>query len=471
MMKIKAIISLLLVFILSFSPVMAERNEQSAYLDIMLNYAANLYIDDSTDAYDLLMTAVEDAVKDNPELMYQFIKTAFSSLDEYTEFYTAEEYAKVYQNLNDVFYGIGVVVQKVDNDIKIISVNEGGGADDAAIFAGDIIIKVDGKSVSGLNLDEVVSMIAGDEGTLVKITVLRNNKEITFNVTRKKVNQATVNYAILKGDIGYLIISSFSELTPTEVKEALLKFDEHNIKNIILDLRYNPGGHLMSVVEVAKLFVPKGPIVHAVFRGSENQTFYSDNLNPEYKFAVLVNGDTASAAEVLASALQDSGAGYLIGRTTYGKGLIQDVFNLKNGDAFKITTGHYLTRNGHDINKVGIEPDEVVINHTERPDPNEYTKFCYKHKWKVGETGDGVLAAKERLKIMGYYKGELNKYFDKSLEKAVYNFQRDQGLYPYGVIDFSTQATIENVFIRYDIEIDDQFEMAYTYFGGKLDEE
>jgi len=303
------------------------------------------------------------------------------------------------------------------------------------------------------------------------IYIGRGNKEITFNVTRKKVNQATVNYAILKGDIGYLIISSFSELTPTEVKEALLKFDEHNIKNIILDLRYNPGGHLISVVEVAKLFVPKGPIVHAVFRGSENQTFYSENLNPKYKFAVLVNGDTASAAEVLASALQDSGTGYLIGRTTYGKGLIQDVFNLKNGDAFKITTGHYLTRNGHDINKVGIEPDEVVINHTERPDPNEYTKFCYKHKWKVGETGDGVLAAKERLKIMGYYKGELNKFFDKSLEKAVYNFQRDQGLYPYGVIDFSTQATIENVFIRYDIEIDDQFEMAYTYLGGKLDEE
>ncbi len=471
-MKIKALISLLLALVISSAPVMAERNEESAYMDIILSYAANLYIDDSTNSVDLLKTAIEDAVEDNPELMYQLIKAAFSSLDEYTEFYTAEEYIKAYQGLNDVFYGMGAVVQKTDDTIKVSSVNEGSGADDAGILSGDIILKVDGKSVSGLNLDEVVSMIAGEEGSVVKITILRNNREITFDVTRKKVNQKTVEYAVLKDNIGYLVISSFSEITPTEVKEALLKFDEHNIKNIILDLRYNPGGHLTSVVEVAKLFVPKGPIVHTAFRGGMgNQTFYSENLNPAYKLAVLVNGDTASAAEVLASALQDSKVGYLIGRTTFGKGLIQDVFTLKNGDAFKITTGHYLTRNGNDINKVGIEPDEVVINHTERPDPSKYTKFCYKHKWKVGETGDGVLAAKERLSIMGYYNGELNKYFDKSLEKAVYNFQRDQGLYPYGVIDFSTQATIENTFIRFDMEIDDQFEAAFTYLGGKTEEQ
>ena len=229
---------------------------------------------------------------------------------------------------------------------------------------------------------------------------------------------------------------------------------------------------LTSVISIAQQIVPEGVIAQTMYRNEEeNETFYSELTDSNYRFAVLVNENTASAAEVLTGALQDSGAGYVVGTTTYGKGVIQNVFNLRTGDAFKITTGHYLTRDGHDINGVGIEPDEYVENPLSPIDLSRYEVFDYSTKWHLGEQGTGVLAAKQRLNILGYYYGEINDIFDEELERAVYAFQDDEEkLYPYGVLDISTQATLENRFYVIEVETDEQMYTAYEYLGGKRED-
>ncbi len=468
--KIKRLISGVIAGLMLTTPVFAEFNSQSIYLDIVLNYVSNLYIDDRVGSDYLMQEAVNEAVKDNPELMYKMIKAAFATLDEYSEFYTAEEYKKQYQRINNIFYGMGAIIQIREGKMCIIQVYEGGGAEAAGILQGDIILAVDGASVVGLSMNEVAGLIAGDEGTMVNIKVMRDETEIDFSVERKRVDQVTVDYAILEENVGLLTIYSFSDITPSEVQDALALFDENGVTDIILDLRDNPGGILDSVVEVAKMLVPEGPILHVIYREeTRNVTLYSDNKAAKYDIAVLVNAETASASEVLTGALQDSGVGYVVGEATFGKGLVQEIYNLQNGDAFKLTTGHYLTRDGHDIQGKGIEPDEVVKNHTEQIDITRYEAFDYKTKWRLGDTGFGVVAAKQRLRMLGYYNGPVDDVFDYMLEQAVYSFQEDVGLYPYGVLDFSTQATMENKFYVLDVIVDDQLLAAYNYFTENTD--
>lgn len=467
LMKIKSIIASVLTLSMLTVPAYVKANDKSIYLDSIINYASNLYIDSSVYSEDMMRAAISAAVEDNPELMYKMIKAAFGELDQYSEFYTAEEYQEYYEMLTDEFSGIGVIIQMRDDEVLVVRLIDGGGAQLSGIKAGDIILSIDGVDVTGKSLDEVTRMARGENGTTLQIKVRREGEELLFNVERREISSKTVGYTVLPSDIGYIEVMSFSDDTATEFEDALKYFDSKGISKIVLDLRSNPGGLLTSVVDIARMIVPQGIILKTMYRNERsNKIFYSDLKKPKYKFSVLVNGDTASAAEVLTGALQDSGIGYVVGRTTFGKGLIQDIFVLPNGDAFKLTTGHYVTRNGRDINGVGIYPDEVVYNGKKGIDIEKYEKFDYKIKWRVGDTGTGVLATKQRLSVMGYYFGEINDYFDEELKVAVYNFQKDVGLYPYGVMDFSTQATLENHFYVLDVVVDDQLYAAYEYLGG-----
>ncbi|MBS7298224.1 MAG: PDZ domain-containing protein [Eubacteriales bacterium] len=470
-MKLKKIIASFLATISIATPVIAETNDELMYLDAIINYASTLYIDSSIYSDDMMRAAVAAAVKENPEIMYKMIKAAFGELDEYSEFYTAEEYQKYYEMLTNSFYGMGAIIQLREDEIFIVRLIDGGGAQLAGLKAGDVITAVDGVDVAGKSLDEVTQMARGEKGTTLVVNVRRGTEILEYTVERLEVSGTTVGYRVLPSDIAYVEITNFSDDTPKEFENVLRELDNEGITKIVLDLRSNPGGMLTSVVDIARMIVPEGVILQTIYRNEvKNMDFYSYNKNPKYKFSVLVNGDTASAAEVLTGALQDSGIGYVVGETTFGKGLIQDVFVLPSGDAFKITTGHYLTRNGKDINKVGIYPDEVVKNGTGRIDISKYEAFDYKHKWKIGESGKGVLAAKQRLSIMGYYSGVIDEHFDKALEVAVYNFQKNSKLYPYGVLDFSTQATLENAFYALDVVIDDQLYAAYEHLGGNWED-
>ncbi|MBR4721179.1 MAG: PDZ domain-containing protein [Clostridia bacterium] len=455
------------VFLLS-QPVFADGNSDYQQIEQILNYAANLYIDDSVTSDELMVDAVKNLLDSNPELAKELIKSGFAALDEYSEFYTAEEYQQFNKSMNHVFYGIGVIIQPIDDYITVMKVIDGGAAASAGVMVGDRIIAVDGVNAVGESVDKVQNMVVGELDTEVSVTFLREDREITYTMKRCAVNGETVAYAILKGNIGYITISNFAQDTDDEVYDALEKFDAEGIKNIILDLRDNSGGYLDSAVNTASLFVPEGVIVSTVYRSEwENETFYSKLTNPKYKLAVLVNENTASAAEVLSSAIQDSEVGVLIGKKTYGKGVIQQMYEIWDGCAFKITTGKYFTRNGKDINGNGITPDKAVENTTKKIDLSNYTKFDYTQKPSVGVNSQNTKAAKERLRILGYYQGEADDYFDYALSVAVSEFQEESGLFPYGVLDISTQKELEKEFSELDEIVDNQFFAAYEYFGGK----
>ena len=433
----------------------------------MSSYGANLYIDDSITTDYIMTEALKTVINEDPELALKLIKAGFASLDEYSEFYTKEEYELFKKNLDKIVYGIGVVIQQIGDYVTVMSCVDDGGAKAAGVMPGDKIVKVDGTDVVGAGVDKVQDMIVGDVGTQVTVTFLRENQEFECVITRKEVRGQTVAGEILEGDIGYIVIINFAQNTASEFFQILADFDRAGVTDIILDLRNNPGGYLDPAIAIAKMTVPEGPIVTTVYRDQSESGVESSYLkNPKYKFCVLINKNTASAAEVLASAMGDSGVGHLVGEISYGKGVIQGMYEMWDGSAFKLTTGKYYTRNGHDINGNGIEPHEYVDNSTRPIDLSKYATFDYKTKPTVGDVSQNVRAAKERLWVMGYYNGTINDTFEPEFADAIYKFQEENELGPYGVLDIATQVKMENIFYKIEVEQDDQLIYAYEYFGG-----
>lgn len=431
-------------------------------------YAADYYIDDSKTREEVMQDALSEVLNGNDALLVELLKASFSTLDQYSRFYTAEEYQAVMANENKTFYGIGTHLQEVDGYVTIVGFEESSAAKDAGIMEGDKIVKVDDTDVTGWSAVDARNIIVADVESNVKITVLRDGEELTFDITRQFAGyKATVSYEKYSDDIALMRVSSISLNTANEFKEALDQAEADGIKKIVLDLRDNPGGYVEIAAEMAKLIVPEGVIAQAEYRNPKYNTTYSSELKEKrFDFNVLINGNTASAAEILASAIQESGTGKLIGTITYGKALIQRFYPLTNGSAFKVTSGEYKTRNGSRINGIGIYPDEEVTNIVKYIDSTQFTPFDYKTKWALGDSGTGVEAGKIRLRLLQYYTGTLNDQFDKSFELAVSKFQEDNGLYAYGVMDITTQHKINDKFCELQVEEDIQQKTAIEDFGG-----
>jgi len=317
------ILSLILAGMMLFGGSVSAETRSPGYdeFERMSSYGANLYIDDSITTDYIMTEALKKVINEDPELATKLIKAGFSSLDEYSEYYTPEEYELFKKNLNRIVYGIGVVIQFVDGYVTVMSVVDDGGAKAAGVLPGDKIIKVDGVDVIGYGIDKVQDMIVGEMGTQVCVTFLREGQEFECTITRKEVLGQTVAGKILEGNIGYIVIINFAQNTDDEFAKILWEFEQAGVTDIILDLRNNPGGYLDSAIGIAKMTVPEGPIVTTVFRDQYSGGVEMSTLkNPKYKFCVLINGNSASAAEVLASAMGESGVGYLVGETSYGKG-------------------------------------------------------------------------------------------------------------------------------------------------------
>ncbi len=468
--KMISALSVVLAITMSSSALAYDIGETSGeynYFDRISGFAAEMYIDETITKEDIMKMGLNKLLESNPELVEEIVKAGFSSLDDYSDYYTPKEFRTFLNDINHTFYGIGVVIQKEGDYVNIVRTLDDGSAKEAGIQGGDKIIKVNGENVVGETLDIVQSKVIGELNTEVTITVLRGNQEYTYTMKRRPVSSETVGYAILEGNVAYVEVINFASSTGKEFYDTLEELKGLGVKEIILDLRDNPGGYLAAAIEMGRQIVPKGVIVDTMYRQSENnQTFYSDLENPEFKFAVLVNENTASAAEVLSAAIQESGVGILVGQRTFGKGLIQEMVSLMDGSGFKITTGKYLTRNGNDVNKVGITPDKDVSNIKRQITTSRYTQFDYKTKWRLGDTGEGIKAAKERLALLGYEITETSDTFTKELDAAVRKFQSDAGLFPYGVIDITTQVQMENKFALLDEVVDLQLIRAYEHFGG-----
>ncbi len=287
--------------------------------------------------------------------------------DPYSVYYTEEELDELLSDTAGVYYGIGAYVS-LDTDLglpRISGVIPGTPAESAELQIDDIIYEVDGQSTEGLELDEVVSMIKGPEGTRVHLTVLRGSKrqEVGIDVPRSAVEVPTINTKLLgeKEDIGYIQITEFDEVTPDQFAEGMAELRADNIKGLIIDLRSNPGGSLQAVCEIARQILPKGLIVYTVDRDGQRENYACDGAHEiDIPVVVLVNQYSASASEILSGAIKDYELGKLVGMTTFGKGIVQRIFDLKDGTAVKLTVSNYYTPNGNNIHGIGVSPDVEV---------------------------------------------------------------------------------------------------------------
>jgi len=314
-----------------------------------------------------ISTAYGSRVGGSRQLTYEAITGMMSSVkDKYTTFLTPRQYADLNEGLDGGnFSGVGISIQ-VDEKSKLLTVNEvipGGPAEKAGLQPGDTITLIDGKSTKGLTTDQDAKLLRGEKGTIVKLTIVRDNAELpVIAVTRDTIHQPSVYSKLLDGGIGYARLTVFGQNTADELSSALSRLQAQGAKAYVLDLRDNGGGYLNAAIDVSSKFIQSGPIVSVESRGGSDTQYDAENTAiPPKPLAVLVNKYTASASEITSGAIQDDGVGALIGEKTYGKGVVQTIHPLPDGSAVKITSARYLTPRGRDINLVGIQPDIVTI--------------------------------------------------------------------------------------------------------------
>ena len=290
--------------------------------------------------------------------------------DPYTVYYSPEEYKDMTASWNGNYEGIGAYL-KMDTDVgyaQIESFIEGGSAKESGeLKVGDYIVAVDGMEMYGKTLNEVVSYVRGEEGTFVTLTVEGTDGKRDVTLERRKIDTPTVEYSEKDSGIWYIKITEFDAITTSQFEEAINAARDADMKGLIIDLRGNPGGNLDVVVDICRELLPKGLIVYTEDKYGNRNEFSCDGKNEiDVPLAVLIDGGSASASEIMAGAIKDYGIGTLIGTTTYGKGIVQSILPLGDGSAIKITTSKYYTPNGNNIHKIGIEPDEEVTFDSEK---------------------------------------------------------------------------------------------------------
>ena len=482
MNKIKKIVSLALVVLLVFTGTLnVSAAEYGDYFESMIRFVSGMYYKGLTD---------EEGLK-------AALKGLFSNLDKYSAFYDKEETQALYSSLDGNFVGVGIALEKVDSGIKITRVYEGSPAEKAGLMEGDILSAVDGVSVMAKEAENVATEIRGKAGEAVRLTVKRGSTTREFSVVRDTV---TINsfYFRLEGNVAYIRIEGFTLGISTQFIKAMEAVDKNNIKKIVLDLRGNPGGYVEEAVTVARRLMPPGVITTLDYKSEEleDKVYTSDITRPEYIVAVLVNEASASASEILAGALEDSGVGFLIGQNTYGKGVFQNIFSIltpeaykkyseKHGEKFvteiqwlsyygvfleaedilgtvKLTTGYYLTPKGRFIEGVGLKPQVVLPNPTNpnKVDLSVIDRLSLSEALKPNDYGAHVYGAERILKASGLLSTTPDKLFDESTTDAVKAFQEKSGLTVTGIIDKKTGDSLNKLLDQLRIKNDQQYAKA-----------
>lgn len=358
---------------------------RKTYQDTLNTIVDRFYSEASTTASTVVKTPTntvtpsvtkQEPSLDTMQLTYMAIRGILASLeDPFTGFLDPADYKKMREESEGNFVGIGaqlwtnkkgqVYVKEPLPDCPAIK---------AGVRKGDIIMRVDDKSVVGMEIDDVVKLIRGPEGTKVTLTLSRGDaaKPVKMSIVRKLVDYHMVEYAMVDkaNGIGWLQLRQFNSKADTQMDDALTKLEEQHMKGLILDLRGNPGGLLESAVDIGSRFIKSGPVVIIQERGGERKRLEVDPSKHDHKaypLVVLVDGMSASASEIVAGAIKDDHAGVLVGEKTFGKGRVQTIVPMPGDGAVRITTAKYLTPNGVDIHKKGIEPDIVV----KQPDEDE----------------------------------------------------------------------------------------------------
>lgn len=316
------------------------------------------------------------------ELIDGAIKGYVAALgDPYTVYYTKEEMKEIMQETNGNYVGIGIymTLDKEKNVITVIKPMEDSPAEKAGILPGDIIVKVDGEGYTGEQMEEASNRIKGESGTKVKLEILRGTETKEFEITRQKVLISHITTKVLEGNIGYIAISDFDGGCADEFENKYKKLQEQGIKKLIIDIRNNGGGIVDEAIDILDLITDKDSTLLITTDKNNNEEITKAKKDPTIKMpiVVLTNGYSASASEILAGALKDNKKATIVGTTTYGKGVIQELRQLTDGSGLKITTNEYFTPNHNAINKIGVTPDVEVdlsdevktkVNLTEKED-------------------------------------------------------------------------------------------------------
>lgn len=333
----------------NYSGEFALGNDVVNKMNELINYVDEHYL------YEVDEEAMEEALYD----------AIFDSLgDPYSSYYTSEEYQELMESTTGIYSGIGVVVQQdiETGYILVVEPYENGPAYAEGLRAGDLIVAIEGEDIQNVDINLVVKDIKGEEGTSVNITARRDGKDFDLNITRKTIEIVTVDYEMLEDKVGYISISSFEGTVAKQFEEAYGELEEQGMTSLVIDIRNNPGGLLDAVVEMLDCFIEEDEmIVYTMDSNGNRQDYVAKNgVSIDIPCVVLINGNSASASEIFAGALQDYDKAHIMGTQSYGKGIVQSILGLEDGSAFKITIEDYYTPNGNNIHGKGITPDEVV---------------------------------------------------------------------------------------------------------------
>jgi len=317
------------------------------------------------EAWDLVERVFYGALPDNPHLEWGLIRGALGTLnDPHTSFLEPEPREREREALSGRFGGIGAYVTQAEDGRIVLEPMPDLPAEKAGIRQGDTLLQVDSTEITtGMNTEEVIALIRGEVGTIVRLTVRHEGETVplTVEVTREEIPSPTVDSRMLDepAGSGYVRITLFSDRTDRELRQALDELKSQGMTQLVLDLRGNGGGLLGAAVDVASEFLDGGPVLYQVEKGGKEQTYEARNGGKftDGKLVLLVDGGTASASEIVAGALQDRGRAVLVGEVTYGKGSVQQVFDLSDGSSVHITYAEWLTPNHRQITGVGLTPE------------------------------------------------------------------------------------------------------------------
>ncbi|MFD1953977.1 S41 family peptidase [Paenibacillus thailandensis] len=389
---------------------------------------------------------------DREEIVDGAIKGMMSALEDPYSVYMEKEAAQQFSDsIEGSFTGIGAEVTMEDGKVVVVAPIKGSPAEKAGLLAKDIVLSVNGEKLEGLDLNEAVGLIRGPKGTKAKLSIRRSGyaEPLELILIRDDIDVETV-YAKLRDDgIGIVEIRQFSLNTAERFKEELVKLDEGGMTGLVIDVRNNPGGVLPVVVNVAEHFVPKGkPIVQIEDRdGNREQTLSGGEGHKDYPIAVLINKGSASAAEILAGALQEEAGAVLVGETTFGKGTVQVSYNkaLGDGSLVKMTIAKWLTPDGGWIHQKGIAPDIKAP----ASELNSVARLAVAEPIVADTFGEQVRSLQTILKGLGYDPERTDGYFNGATEKAVKKFQADAGLPASGSVDKKTAQALELAVIKW----------------------
>lgn len=324
-----------------------QSNQVQSKLGLLESYIRSYYLEEVD----------EDALED-----YLYYGLVAGLGDPYAAYYNEEETQSMLDSSSGSYCGIGAVFSQnmITGVITVSRVYEGFPSYEAGILPEDILIRVEDEDVTGQDLTNVVTKIKGEEGTEVTITMLRGEEEIDFTMERRVIEVPTVEHKMLADDVGYIMISEFDGVTDAQFHDALTDLQAQGIESLIIDLRNNGGGSVDAVCAIADELLAEGPIVFTEYKDEERTERSSDASCVDLPMAVLMNGNSASASEILAGALQDYDVAEIVGTQSYGKGIVQSVIDLQDGTALKLTTAKYYTPKGNNIHEIGITPDVEI---------------------------------------------------------------------------------------------------------------